>query len=198
LREESRYALLASRPAGLTYTDVYGSVPSGRHGNPERRKETAMRVHQIEIDDEVFAYLKAKAEAFVDTPNSVLRRELLGGRPGRKVGEPAGRGLGGGNGRDESPEFSPEAPQALRQIVEVTLLVRGEGKGRSEATGIVARRHGVAPQTVLDKYCRQLDLTAAEFDELLREPGLTELRGMLRKKFSRWSPAIESALSSIA
>lgn len=156
-----------------------------------------MGMHQIEVDDEVFAYLKAKAEAFVDTPNSVLRRELLAARPGRKTVTPGGRGLGGGNGRDEYPGFAPDAPQALRQIVEVTLLVRGKGKGRSEATGIVARRYGVAPQTVLDKYCRQLDLTAAAFDDLLREQELTALRGMLRKKFSRWSPAIESALSRI-
>lgn len=33
--------------------------------------------HQIEVDDDVFGTLKAKAEPFVDTPNSVLRR-LLG------------------------------------------------------------------------------------------------------------------------
>lgn len=30
----------------------------------------------IEIDEDVFSYLKSKAEPFVDTPNSVLRREL--------------------------------------------------------------------------------------------------------------------------
>jgi hypothetical protein len=30
----------------------------------------------IEVDDEVFAALQARAKAFVDTPNSVLRREL--------------------------------------------------------------------------------------------------------------------------
>jgi hypothetical protein len=39
--------------------------------------------NQIEIDDDVFALLKAQAEPFVDTPNSVLRR-LLGIAP--KVG----------------------------------------------------------------------------------------------------------------
>jgi hypothetical protein len=31
---------------------------------------------QIEIDDDVFDYLKSKAEPFIDTPNSVLRRVL--------------------------------------------------------------------------------------------------------------------------
>lgn len=30
----------------------------------------------ITIDDEVFAFLKGRAEPFVDTPNAVLRREL--------------------------------------------------------------------------------------------------------------------------
>ena len=32
----------------------------------------------IEIDDEVFAYLQRHSEPLVDTPNDVLRRELLG------------------------------------------------------------------------------------------------------------------------
>jgi Restriction Enzyme Adenine Methylase Associated len=32
---------------------------------------------KIEIDDEVLAFLKSKAEPFVDTPNDVLRRLLL-------------------------------------------------------------------------------------------------------------------------
>ena len=118
-------------------------------------------MHQIEVDDEVLGYLKANAEAFVDSPNSVLRRELLGRRPGRKAGKPSGGGLGGRSGREWSPDLPPNTPQALRQIIEVTALVRGEGKGRPEATGFVARRHGVAPQTVLDKYCRQLGLTAS-------------------------------------
>lgn len=43
---------------------------------------------QVDLDDEVFEYLKSKAEPFVDTPNSVLRR-LLGidgrGRPTAKA-----------------------------------------------------------------------------------------------------------------
>lgn len=32
----------------------------------------------IEVDDEVFAYLQSRSEPLVDTPNDVLRRELLG------------------------------------------------------------------------------------------------------------------------
>lgn len=32
----------------------------------------------IEVDDEVFGYLQSRSEPLVDTPNDVLRRELLG------------------------------------------------------------------------------------------------------------------------
>jgi hypothetical protein len=32
----------------------------------------------IEVDDEVFSYLQSRSEPLVDTPNDVLRRELLG------------------------------------------------------------------------------------------------------------------------
>lgn len=34
-------------------------------------------MHSIKIDDEVMAYLQARAKPFVDNPNDVLRRELL-------------------------------------------------------------------------------------------------------------------------
>lgn len=34
-------------------------------------------MHKIEIDDEIFALLQQLAVPFVDTPNSVLRKELL-------------------------------------------------------------------------------------------------------------------------
>lgn len=154
-----------------------------------------MRMHQIEVDDEVLGYLKAKAEAFVDTPNSVLRRQLLEGRPGRKT-----RPGSGGSGDGEPPDVPAGAPQALRQILEVVILVQREGKTRTEATALVARQHGVAPQTVLDKYCRQLGLTAAEFDKLIDEPELARLRELLREKekFSRWAPAIDDLLSRLA
>jgi hypothetical protein len=44
---------------------------------PILTSEVIMRVSpQIRIDDEVYELLKRKAEPFVDTPNSVLRREL--------------------------------------------------------------------------------------------------------------------------
>jgi hypothetical protein len=149
-----------------------------------------MRMHQIEIDDEVFTYLKVRAEPFVDTPNAVLRRELLDGRPGRKLQTPSQS-----NGEDAtSAELLAGAPHALQQIVEVTILVVKGGKDRAEATSLVARRLGVAQQTVLDKYCRQLGLSASQFDKLLAESGLIKLRGLLTAKFPRWSAVIDEAL----
>ncbi|WP_146742268.1 hypothetical protein [Oleiagrimonas sp. MCCC 1A03011] len=151
-----------------------------------------MKMHEIEIDSEVFEYLKAKAEPFVDTPNAVLRRELLGGKPGRKPEVPNNNHRG-----SAMPELSSKAPQALRQIIEVAALVLKDGLARPEATSVVARRHAVAQQTVLDKYCRQLNLSAGEFDALLGEPGLKKLRGVLQKKFPQWSQTIEDALTTI-
>jgi Restriction Enzyme Adenine Methylase Associated len=55
----------------------------------------------IRIDDEVYALLQERAEAFIDTPNTVLRRILdlepstttTAHRPTRRDGEPAGRKL---------------------------------------------------------------------------------------------------------
>ncbi|MFE5482979.1 hypothetical protein [Streptomyces sp. NPDC056527] len=50
-------------------------------------------MRKIEIDDEVFAYLQRHSEPLVDTPNDVLRRELLGEKSSQDAG--AERGLGG-------------------------------------------------------------------------------------------------------
>ncbi|MFF9727785.1 hypothetical protein [Streptomyces gardneri] len=51
-------------------------------------------MRKIEIDDEVFAYLQRHSEPLVDTPNDVLRRELLGDGKDAK-GTSVERGLGG-------------------------------------------------------------------------------------------------------
>lgn len=47
-----------------------------------------MTKKQIEVDDEVYAVLKREAEPFVDTPNDVLRRLLLGEEPEPTPGKP--------------------------------------------------------------------------------------------------------------
>jgi hypothetical protein len=69
---------------------------------------------EIEIDDEVYAALQKHARAFVDTPNSTLRR-ILGVDPARG-GTPARRS------RDRS-----KAPKAdLRELIDAGLLRNGE------------------------------------------------------------------------
>ncbi|KHJ74585.1 MULTISPECIES: hypothetical protein [Rhodococcus] len=56
-------------------------------------------MHKIEVDDEVFALLQQLAVPFVDTPNSVLRRELLGPE----------RGKPSENSASKSADLSPAA-----------------------------------------------------------------------------------------
>jgi hypothetical protein len=52
------------------------------NGLPQERKGIYMP--EITVDDEVFKFLKKHAEPFDDTPNSVLRRFLLGEKPLRE------------------------------------------------------------------------------------------------------------------
>lgn len=42
-------------------------------------------MHTIKVDDDIFAYLQARGRPFVDEPNDVLRRELLGDDPSEPV-----------------------------------------------------------------------------------------------------------------
>lgn len=148
-----------------------------------------MRMHRIEVDDEIFHYLKKKAEAFVDTPNTVLRKELLGDKSeSTRVSVVRDSGL-------DSPIMPTGMPMALRQILEVVYIIRKEGRSRQEATRIVANKYRVASSTVIDKYCRQLNITAYAFDRLLAQPNLTDLRALLNKKFNEHHAMIKRYLA---
>jgi len=59
---------------------------------------------------------------------------------------------------------------------------------------MVADKHGVFTQTVLDKYCRQLGLTASRFDQLLGQKDLVDLREILKSKFQTYTETIDAAL----
>lgn len=146
-----------------------------------------MRTHQVEVDDEVFAFVKSHAEPLVDTFNTSLRRLLL-----KKSEQPtrtnAPQAAAGG------PAFPGGTPQALRQIIEVAFLVIGGAYTRQSATQAVAKRYQVATQTVLDKYCRQLGLTANQFDRLLEQSGRKELKQLLRTKFPGHGEVIDRNL----
>jgi len=147
-----------------------------------------MKYHNIEVDEEVFEYLKNKAEPFVDTPNSVLRRELL-----NKTNK-AKKSLGT---TSRFPDLPRGIPTALQHTLEVIFLVKEKGMSRPEATKVVANRHSIAPQTVLDKYCRQLDKKAYEVDKLLDDSNINNFQLLLRQKFTDHTNVINDFFEKI-
>ena len=150
-----------------------------------------MQTYRIEIDEKVWNYLKSKAEPFEDTPNSVLKRILLGGQLS---------GLHGVNRKTTvgtPPSFPDGVPKALAQILEVIYEVKKSGRSRREATNLVAQRRNTAPQTVIDKYCRQLGKRAYEIDRLLEDQNFGELRALLERKFVNHRDLINSFFASL-
>ena len=144
----------------------------------------------VEIDIEIYEYLKERVKAFGDTPNSVLRRELLGER---EVPDAGGTGQEG-----EVPPFPAGTPKAIQQILQVVTLVRRDRLPRGHATVLVARFHNnVARNTVHDKYFRQLGLNVREFDKLLDEPSLSELQQRLLGRFPREAALIRKVVSEV-
>lgn len=154
-----------------------------------------MRMRQVEVDDEVFSFVKSHAEPLVDNFNSALRRLLPLKEPDRQKRAPIRQNATPADGESIVPSLPRGTPQALRQIVEVAHLVRGGAYTRTDATRFVAKQHGVFPQTVLDKYCRQLGLTANQFDRLLEQDRFVDLKRKLSAKFPSCTNAIEDALS---
>ena len=95
------------------------------------------------------------------------------------------------------PSFSDGVPKALAQILEVIYEVKKSGRNRREATTLVAQRRNTAPQTVIDKYCRQLGKRAYEIDRLLEDQNLGELRALLERKFVNHRDLINSFFASL-
>ena len=151
-----------------------------------------MGFHKVEVDDEVFQYVKGHAEPLVDTFNSVLRRLLLASDP--ETDEPKQKVASSIRADGLLPNLPSQTPQALRHTLEVAYLVRGGAYDRSNATQFVAKQHDVFPQTVLDKYCRQLNLKAREFDSLLEQPELSDLKRILNSKFPDFKQLIDETL----
>jgi hypothetical protein len=71
------------------------------------------------------------------------------------------------------------------------------GHSRTEATNRVAENRGTAPQTITDKYCRQIGKKAHEIDELLAEPGYHQFKELLKSKFSRHEQIIDTYFESL-
>ena len=140
-------------------------------------KEGEMAVYKIDVDEEIWQFLKKNAEPLEDTPNSVLKRFLFGGN-GRRV-----ESLAKTNTTNDFPTFPASVPEALSQTLEVIYGVKKLGLLRRQATNLVAKKHGIAPQTVIDKYCRQLDKRAYDVDRLLEAKTSEELEGLLLGRF---------------
>lgn len=147
-----------------------------------------MKMFSIEIDEKVWRYLQKHAEPFIDTPNSVLSRLLLGTstHPSKKDRE------------TEIPAVTVEGtPKSLAQILEVIYEMEINGYSRTEATNRVAENRGTAPQTITDKYCRQLGQKAQEIDQLLAEPGYRQFKQLLKSKFRRHQQIIDTYFESL-
>ncbi len=151
-----------------------------------------MRQYTIQVDETIMKHLKKFAEPFVDTPNSVLHRLLLDDNTTSSK-MPSSLDLSSPVG-SPSPELDLlySAPRALTQILEVVYEVRRNGRSRAKATRTVAKRRGTMPQTILDKYCRQLGQNASDMDRLLEQHDLSELRLLLKGRFPNQVDVIDS------
>ena len=149
-----------------------------------------MIFNQVQVDDEVYEYVKRHAVPLEDDFNSALKRLLNIGTI-QKSEKKSNNYI---NNVSKIRPIPPGTPQALVQILEVVQYVKN-GISRKEATRLVAMKHNVAPQTVLDKYCRQLGLTASEFDKLLSDPKLIEIISKLKWKFNSFQDVIDDILN---
>jgi hypothetical protein len=148
-----------------------------------------MNKYSIEIEEDVWHHLQQHAEPFVDTPNSVLKRLLFSNEPPTEETTPAVLSI---------PSVSIQGlPKSLAQILEVVYEMEVNGYGRTQATNRVAKKRGTAPQTVTDKYCRQLGKRAYEIDELLTEPGYSGFKDLLTSKYSDHRAIIEMYFDSM-
>lgn len=148
----------------------------------------AAKMYKIEVDEEVYNFLKTNAEPFVDiNPNSVLRHFLPLDTKDKDATTP-----------NILPEFPTSVPNALAETLEMIVLVKKERLGRVEATHTVADIRGISTQAVLDKYCRQLDKRAYEVDELLMTQNLKKFEALLIEKYPYHKVTIEKTFSDIS
>jgi len=147
-----------------------------------------MKMYTIEIDEKVWGFLQKHAEPFIDTPNSVLNQILFGA----------------GKISDEQECVSTTAqvkiqgaPKSLSQILEVIYEMEVNGYSRTEATNRVAQKRGTAPQTITDKYCRQIGKKVHEIDQLLSEIGYKEFKALLKEKFVAHQQVIDTYFETL-
>ena len=151
-----------------------------------------MVFYKIDVDEEIWQFLKKNAEPFEDTPNSVLKRLLFGGT---ETGVEAPVKIHTAN---DFPAFSSSVPEALAQTLEVIYGVKKLGLSRRQATNLVAKKRGIAPQTVIDKYCRQLDKRAYEVDRLLESKNSEGLQELLFNRYRSNRDVVSDFFQSLA
>ena len=147
-----------------------------------------MNKYSIEIDEKIWHYLQQHAEPFVDTPNSVLNRLLIG----EETKKEAPRSI------FSIPSVNVEGlPESLSQILEIVYEIEVNGYSRIQATNRVAKKRDTAPQTITNKYCRQLGKKAHDINELLNEPGYKSFKELLISKFSSHAGVINMYFDSM-
>jgi negative regulator of replication initiation len=147
-----------------------------------------MKMHTIEIDENLWSYLQKNAEPFVDTPNSVLNRILFD----------TSMATSPTNNEPKIPAVSIQGiPKSLAQILEVVYEMKINGYSRTEATKRVAHNRGTSPQTITDKYCRQIGKKAHEIDQLLSEPDYEGFKKTLESRFGAHQQVIESYFETL-
>jgi len=147
-----------------------------------------MKMYSIKIDEKIWRLLQQNAEPFVDTPNSVLNRLLF---PKKAPQEETASLF-------SIPTVSVKGlPKSLSQILEVVYEMLVNGYSRTQATNRVAKKRGTAPQTITDKYCRQLGKRAHEIDDLLTEPKFNRFKDLLTSKFTAHRGIIDMYFDSM-
>lgn len=140
-------------------------------------------MNKIEIDNEVMDILRKHAEPFIESHNDVLRKLL---------------GIDN-NGKSyiKCPAISELLPKALVQILEVFYLIIAENYPRNRATNFIAIKYSIFPQTVMDKYCRQLKMTANKIDSLLLDNDIREIKSIIKINFPKFSNDIDKYFNQI-
>jgi hypothetical protein len=147
-----------------------------------------MKYYKVDIDEEVWNFVKNQAEPLTDTVNSVLRRLLLGAPPLEEEKSAFSYKI------ETKIDLPRNIPRALAQILEVIYEIQVGKRSRQEATRVVAMKNGTAPQTIIDKYCRQLGKTAREVDNMLEDTDLIALKDLLSTKFPKFVDLIQKTL----
>lgn len=147
-----------------------------------------MKMYTIEIDEKVWGYLQKHAEPFIDTPNSVLNRILFGASKESEEQECV----------STIPSLKIQGmPKSLSQILEVIYEMEVNGHSRTEATKRVAKKRRTSPQTVTDKYCRQIGKKAHEVDRLLSETDYKQFKALLKQKFVDHQQVIDTYFETL-